>query len=192
MTDIRKSLENLADAIEQIDNRPAPAPVINDRSLSGNKINGGIITNFSSVGIADNSTKRILVVTDTGIKVSNANIDKISNDLQIKGSLNVDGEIFAKKLHVDEITADLRNERTSPLEFKAENVKAFAQLLRNISDFFTAWYKKIIDVWKSAKFGFANDHEILSSVIKHVCMILPYNNYNMDFKNRKLSNYKNI
>jgi|SaaInl0LU_22_DNA_1037365.scaffolds.fasta_scaffold05917_5 hypothetical protein len=125
MTDIRKSLENLADAIEQIDNRPAPAPVINDRSLSGNKINGGIITNFSSVGIADNSTKRILVVTDTGIKVSNANIDKISNDLQIKGSLNVDGEIFAKKLHVDEITADLRNERTSPLEFKAENGKVY-------------------------------------------------------------------
>ena len=125
MTDIRKSLESLAEVIEKIDNKPSPAPIINDRSLSGNKINGGIITNFASAGIADESTKRVLVVTDTGIKVSNAKIDKIDNDLEINGSLNVKGEIFAKKLHVDEVTADLRNERTAPLEFKAEGGKVY-------------------------------------------------------------------
>ena len=121
MTDIRKSLESLAEVIEKIDNKPSPPPIINDRSLSGNKINGGIITNFASVGIADETTKRVLVLTDTGLKVSNAKIDKIDNDLEINGSLNVKGEIFAKKLHVDEVTADLRNERTGPLEFKAES-----------------------------------------------------------------------
>jgi hypothetical protein len=121
MTDIRKSLESLAEVIEKIDSKPSPAPIINDRSLSGNKINGGIITNFASVGIADETTKRVLVLTDTGLKVSNAKIDKIDNDLEINGSLNVKGEIFAKKLHVDEVTADLRNERTGPLEFKAES-----------------------------------------------------------------------
>ncbi len=56
MTDIRKSLESLAEVIEKIDNKPSPAPIINDRSLSGNKINGGIITNFASVGISDETT----------------------------------------------------------------------------------------------------------------------------------------
>ncbi len=125
MTDIRKSLESLAEVIEKIDNKPSPAPIINDRSLSGNKINGGIITNFASVGISDETTKRVLVITNTGIKVSNAKIDKIDNDLEINGSLNVKGEIFAKKLHVDEVTADLRNERTGPLEFKAESGKVY-------------------------------------------------------------------
>jgi len=125
MTDIRKSLENLADTLEAINNKPAPAPVINDRSLSGNKINGGIITNFASVGIVDEAKKRVLVVSDNGIKVSTARIDKIDNDLEVNGSLNVNGEIFAKKLHVDEVTADLRNERTAPLEFKAENGKVY-------------------------------------------------------------------
>lgn len=125
MTDIRKSLDNLADTLEAINNKPAPSPVINDRSLSGNKINGGIITNFASVGIVDEAKKRVLVITDNGIKVSNAKIDKIDNDLEVNGSLNVNGEIFAKKLHVDEVTADLRNERTAPLEFKAESGKVY-------------------------------------------------------------------
>jgi hypothetical protein len=121
MTDIRNALDNLATAIERVDNKPTPAPTINDRSLSGNKIHGGIITKFASAGIKDNATKGILVVNDDGIKVSVAKIGIIDNDLTIKGALNVDGEIFAKKLHVDEVTEDVRNERSSPLEFKASN-----------------------------------------------------------------------
>ena len=121
MTDLRESLNKLAESIEAIDNKPPQDAVINDRSLSGNKINGGIITRFASVGIADEATKRVVVVNDQGLLVSSANIDTLQGATTVDGPLTVKGEIRATKLHVDEVTADLRNERTAPLEFKAEN-----------------------------------------------------------------------
>ena len=127
MTDIRKTLDTLADAIEQIASTPAPEPIIKDRSLSGNKINGGIITNFASAGIKDNSTYKkipVLSVEDFGIITSAIQTPLIKSSTKIEGNLDVDGEITAKKLHVDEITADIRHERTSPLEFKAEDGSA--------------------------------------------------------------------
>lgn len=123
MTDIRKSLENLADAIEKLDSKPAPAPVINDRSLSGNKIDGGIITKFASVGIRDSAKTPTLYVEEDQIRVSTAAIDTIPNALNIKGALSVEGEITATRLNVNEINADIRNERTSPLEFKSDKGK---------------------------------------------------------------------
>jgi len=118
MSDIRKNLESLADSIEKIQNQPAPKPKILDRELSGNKINGGVITNFSSVGIKDESTKITLLVREDGIHVDNLFVKKVENSVSVNGDLDVQGEIHAKKLHVDEISADIRNERTSPLEFK--------------------------------------------------------------------------
>ena len=121
MNDLRQSLETLANSIEAIDNKPPQQAQINDRSLSGNKINGGIITRFASVGIVDEATKRVVVVNDQGLLVSSANIDTLHGATTVDGPLNVKGEIRATRLHVDEVTADLRNERTSPLEFKAEN-----------------------------------------------------------------------
>ena len=127
MSDIRNSLNNLADAIEKIDSKPAPAPQINDRELSGNKINGGRITNFSSVGIKDEAKDFVITVKDDGIYVSTAHIDTVPNTLNIQGTLNVDGPIYATKLHVDEISADIRNERSSPLEFKADNGLAYGK-----------------------------------------------------------------
>ena len=46
---IRENLDALATAIESLEARPNSAkPEILDRELSGNKINGGRITNFSS------------------------------------------------------------------------------------------------------------------------------------------------
>jgi hypothetical protein len=121
MTDIRNALDSLAEAIERVDNKPAPAPQINDRSLSGNKIHGGIITKFASAGIVDEAKNRVLVVKDDGIVVTKAAIRTISNDLAVDGSLTVNGEITATRLNVYEVNADIRNERTAPLEFKAEN-----------------------------------------------------------------------
>ena len=120
MTDIRNALDSLAAAIERVDSKPAPAPQINDRSLSGNKIHGGIITNFASAGIVDEARTRVLTVNDNGIVVANAAISSISNDLTVNGALTVNGEITATRLHVHELNADIRNERTAPLEFQAE------------------------------------------------------------------------
>ena len=115
---IRDHLNNLATALETLENQPAPAPEILDRGLSGNKINGGRVTNFSSVGILDKATDFVLRIADDGISVKHVRTKSIPNALTVGGDLTVKGSISATSLHVDEITADVRNERTSPLEFQ--------------------------------------------------------------------------
>lgn len=134
MTDIRKSLESLADAIEQIENRPVPLPKINDRELSGNKIHGGKITKFSSTGILDQANNTVLLVKNDGIQVDVVTVDKINSNSKLlinteilcSSDLEVNGSITAKKLHVNELTADIRNERTEPLVFLGSDVKSSA------------------------------------------------------------------
>lgn len=127
MSDIRKSLESLADSIEKIQSQPSPKPEIKDRSINGNKINGGMITNFSSVGIKDESSRAVIAVRDDGLHVDAVYVKKIANPLTVEGNLDVKGEIHATKLHVDEVSADIRNERTSPLEFKGNGDLPFGK-----------------------------------------------------------------
>lgn len=124
MSQLKDSLIQLVDAIEELQSRPIPKPQILDRELSGDKIMGGKITKFASVGIKDNATyadKPVLVVENDKIVVPAIAVERVLNPLTVKGNLTVEGEIRANKLHVDEISADVRNERTGPLEFKAEN-----------------------------------------------------------------------
>ena len=123
MTDIRNSLETLATAIEDLQNQPAPEPKINDRQLSGNKIHGGRITEFSSKGIKDKATDYVLTVNDDGIHVDVAQIKTIANDLAVNGDLTVQGTVHAQRMHVEEVTADIRNERTDPLQFIGKSNK---------------------------------------------------------------------
>lgn len=120
LSQIRTGLEALTSAIDELSNRPTPQPEILDRALSGNKINGGKITNFSSVGISDEARQTVLTVNDDGISVNAMNVNRIKNALTVDGELKVNGEIFATRLSVKEVSADIRNERTSPLEFRAE------------------------------------------------------------------------
>lgn len=128
MSSIRESLINLANAIEELQQSQTVQEIeILDRSLSGNKIHGGRITNFSSVGIKDEAKGIVVLVKDDGLHVDVLHSPKIANDLSVQGNLNVAGEVHAKKLHVDEISADIRNERTSPLEFKGEGSPAFGK-----------------------------------------------------------------
>ena len=124
MSQLKDSLIQLADSIEELQNRPIPKPQILDRELSGDKIMGGKITKFASVGIKDNATyadKPVLVIENDKIVAPALEAKEILNPLTVKGSLTVEGEVRATKLHVDELSADVRNERTGPLEFKAEN-----------------------------------------------------------------------
>lgn len=123
MTDIRNSLETLATAIENLQNQPAPEVKILDRQLSGNKIHGGRITEFSSKGIKDTSTDYVLTVSDDGIHVTVAHIQTIANNLEVNGDLTVQGTVHAKRMHVEEVTADIRNERSEPLQFTAKGNK---------------------------------------------------------------------
>ena len=116
---IRQNLEQLATTIEELAARPASAePQILDRQLSGNKINGGRITNFSSVGIKDTATDTKVTIADDGLHVNAIAVKAITNALTVQGDLTVNGAITATSLHVDEITSDVRHERTSPLEFQ--------------------------------------------------------------------------
>ena len=126
-SDIKQILTSLGNAIEAIDSKPSPEPTIPNRSLSGDKIHGGMITKFSSMGIIDESTNKILRIADDGIHVTTASINTINSPLNVNGNLTVSGEITAKKLHVDEISADIRNERTSPLEFTSNKGVAFGK-----------------------------------------------------------------
>lgn len=114
---IRQGLTDLGDAIFQLSRAEAPDPEIKDRSLSGNKIHGGMITEFRSVGIRDDSTRLIVVVDDNGILTDNIDVETIVGGATVTGDLIVEGEVRARKLHVDELTADVRQERTSSLEF---------------------------------------------------------------------------
>ena len=120
--DLQNSLDSLSTAITDLANREAPAPVINDRGLSGNKIHGGMITSFSSRGISDQASRMILMVDDDGITVDAIDVDTIQGDVTTTGNLTVGGSITAQSLHVNELTADIRNERSTSLEFEGDIV----------------------------------------------------------------------
>ena len=119
---VQNGLKAAADAISSIAKAPAIVPEMVDRSISGNKINGGKITNFSSNGIVDTSTVQNVRITDEGITVPSITTPEINSAVTVNGELTVQGTITASKLHVDEISSDVRNERTSPLEFKGPSL----------------------------------------------------------------------
>ena len=76
---LHKILADLGDTINQeILNAPAPALDILDRSISGNKINGGKIANFASTGIKDNATY-------AGEPILTVENDKIVAEAPIRG-----------------------------------------------------------------------------------------------------------
>lgn len=124
MTDIRNGLDILATAIEELQNQPKATPEIADRELSGNKIHGGIITQFSSVGIRDRASDAVLKLDDNGIYVSVIHTETLEGNISVNGNLEVNGEITATKIHVDEVVADVRHERTDPLSFVSADDRA--------------------------------------------------------------------
>jgi len=160
MTDIRNSLNSLADALDSLQSRPAPKAEINDRELSGNKINGGVITNFCSVGIQDLARGQVVLrVTNDGISAKAVETPVIPNPLTVKGDLTVEGEVHATKLHVEEVSADVRYERTSPLEFKGENGPAVGKGLIWTGGSYT---KQLILQGKPERFWSSEDFDLNS------------------------------
>jgi hypothetical protein len=173
MSDIRKSLESLADSIEKIQKQPAPRPEIKDRELSGNKIHGGVITNFSSVGIKDEAARQTVVVRNDGLHVDTITVKEINSSVNLFGSLDVKGKITAEKLQVDEITADVRHEKTSPLEFKADKGSAYGKGLLWPGGSYTKQFvlrqnpdrlfsSENLDLHENAEYKIAN-HTVLSA-----------------------------
>lgn len=121
MDNLRQSLENIAIAIEDITNQPAPKPKFIQNELSGDIIHGGTITKFNSTGIADESTRRVILVNDKGLHADSISVQRVLSKTTFESDVHVEGELHVTKLHVNELNADIRNERSSPLEFIADN-----------------------------------------------------------------------
>jgi hypothetical protein len=124
---LKDSLNEVHNAIEKIALKPAEKPEFLNNEISGDKIHGGRITQFSSVGIKDDATKQVVAVKDDGLYTEHVYLRTLRNKdgVQVLGGLDVQGSITAKSLHVDEITADVRNERSSSLEFVPEGTAGF-------------------------------------------------------------------
>ena len=118
-------LASLGQAINQkIISAPAPTLDISDRSISGNKLNGGTYANFASTGIKDKATyagEPILTIENDKIVTDAIAVNTVLTPLTIKGNLTIEGGVTAQTLHVNELTSDTRTERTTPLEFKGED-----------------------------------------------------------------------
>ena len=118
---VKQGLTELGNALEVIANRVVPVQRIEDRQLTGNAIQGGKITQFRSTGITDSANKAILLVDNNGITVDTVNTDTIDGDVTVTGALTVAGHLECKSLHVDELTADIRQQRSDSLMFDSSN-----------------------------------------------------------------------
>ena len=117
---LKLALVTAADALEVVAHH-ATVPEFINNGISGDKVHGGVISMFESIGIKDEATRRVMHLDDEGITVDNLITDHISSSPTVYGDLKVNGLITAQRLHVNEITADVRNERTTPLEFIADD-----------------------------------------------------------------------
>jgi len=126
MSKIDQALETLALALKDLEPKP---PVINYRDivnsiplrgLSGNHIEGGVIRNFASSGITDTSTSEQITITNNGVAITALNVTNVVNDVVFDKSVTVNGTVKVHRLEVNELQADLRIERSSSLEFRAD------------------------------------------------------------------------
>ena len=112
-----QALAQLADALESQTtgaNQLDPLELIGqlpDRSINGNKINGGKILNFSSAGIQDNAKKTQLTLSESGVSVDRLKVGIVSENLTVEGTIKAD------TLEVKHINADIQFDKKTSLEF---------------------------------------------------------------------------
>jgi len=120
MSNINQILAALADEIQGIAQRGAPDPKeiarkLPLRSLTGDHINGGTITDFASTGIKDTATKTQLKIDEFGVHVKNLFVENIDN-------LQVNGTLKTRVLEVDELKADIKFEKNTPIVFGSDDL----------------------------------------------------------------------
>jgi hypothetical protein len=117
------SLKTLVESSQQpIDIKSLPG-LLPKRSLSGDQINGGKIINFSSNGIKDEAKDTQITITDDVVTISSLLVEKVKGDLTVEKTviaenITISGTVKANRLEVNEMTSDLRFERSASLEFK--------------------------------------------------------------------------
>lgn len=121
ITKIKQGLIELGNSIEIIAGRQVPVQKIDDRQLTGNAIQGGKITQFRSTGITDQANKTVLLVDNTGVTTDTISVKTLEGDVALNGNMKVDGHLEVNSLHVNELTADVRQERSSSLTFDTQN-----------------------------------------------------------------------
>lgn len=117
---IRNGLTQLTQAIETISQRGDAIPTVegmaND-SITGDLVHGGTISAFKSVGIYDQASQVSLIVKNDRIVVDYIDAVELKGNIRVEDNLTVGGTITAQRIDAVEINADVRLERTSPLEF---------------------------------------------------------------------------
>ena len=121
ITKIKQGLIELGNSIEIIAGRVVPVQRIEDRQLTGNAIQGGKITQFRSTGITDQANKTVLLVDNAGVTTDTLVVKTLEGDVDVNGNMKVDGHLEVNSLHVNELTADVRQERSSSLTFDTQN-----------------------------------------------------------------------
>ena len=109
--------------------------IIPDDSISGNKVHGGVISDFQSTGIQDLATQTSLVVTDGTATVDRIRTKTIDGNVQVKGNidlagtinvaenttfqrdLTIRGNITANTITVANLIADVKQETREPITF---------------------------------------------------------------------------
>tara|TARA_B100000212_G_scaffold75301_2_gene53269 strand:- start:644 stop:1756 length:1113 start_codon:yes stop_codon:yes gene_type:complete len=124
---VKEGLEQLGKSIETIAKRELPKPEFLNNEISGDKIHGGTITEFSTMGIQDRATSLQLVVENDLVSTDNLKVGLLKNSVKVEEDLTVAGTIKAAKLEVNEVKADVRNDRTSPLNFDCENESPYGK-----------------------------------------------------------------
>jgi len=112
-------LGNLIEELSKIDRSPDMTQIANS-SISGDKIHGGKITKFQSTGLRDDSTRLVVVVDDNGILTDYIDVETLVGDTTVDGNLIVNGEVRAQRLHIEELSTDIRQQRSDSLEFHEE------------------------------------------------------------------------
>jgi len=117
-----QGLVELAGVIKDLSNvdRTPDMSLIPNAGISGDKIAGGRITRFQSVGIKDESTRLVVHVNDDGILTDVIDVEVLEGDTTVNGDLTVEGALTVQSLHVNEMSSDVRQERADSLEFVGE------------------------------------------------------------------------
>lgn len=170
---IRESLALLAAALEE--KQVSLKNKIADRELTGNKIHGGLITNFQSQGIRDTADRTIIEVSNNGLRVRYADIDEFTTPIKVNGNVTVYGDMIADKLKiydeisakklsveylkVDELIADTRIDRSTSLTFQADAKKLSGKGLLWAGDGNTKQfiYKAPDNIWSSENIDLNHD-----------------------------------
>lgn len=86
-----------------LNNIPRNSLLINANELSGDLIDGGTITNFSSTGIKDKSTKETLVIEDDKITVKSISVKTLEGDTTFRGDVKIYGVLDAGFVRTTEL-----------------------------------------------------------------------------------------